>query len=249
MARHKRQPRVRPWQRMAAVLLLAAMPVGGFAAWKSTPMGSTPAGTAARTQTTATTGKRTATTETAAKVSRSSQREPLTAASPTVDGTWLESDTIDTAQLTAIPASNKTVRAWVNGPDKNLIPIVFQPDHATGDTGLAYAFSQCTWWAYTRRHQLGLPVGSHLGNGAQWADRARALGYWVDNTPRHEGDIIVFQRGQYGSSPVYGHVAIVEHINADGSIVTSECGASLAGRPVSRTFSRADAATLQYIHY
>lgn len=184
-----------------------------------------------------------------AEVSRSRAREPLSVSPGTVDGTWLGSDKVDTARLTAIPASNATVKTWVNGPDKNLIPIGFQPDHATGDTGLAYSFSQCTWWAYTRRHQLGLPVGSHFGNGAQWADSARRLGYWVDSTPRHEGDVIVFQRGQFGSSPVYGHVGIVEHINADGSIVTSECGAALAGHPVSRTFTAAQAATLQFIHY
>lgn len=189
------------------------------------------------------------TVERAAEVSRSQARDSLSAVSGTVDGTWLGGDNIDAAQLTAIPASNTTVKAWVNGPDKTLIPTGFQPDHATGDTGLAYSFSQCTWWAYTRRHQLGLPVGSRFGDGAQWADSARRLGYWVDSTPRHEGDIIVFQRGQYGSSTMYGHVGIVEHINADGSITTSECGAALHGHPVSRTFTAEQAATLQFIHY
>lgn len=189
------------------------------------------------------------TVERAAEVSRSQARDSLSAVSGTVDGTWLGGDNIDAAQLTAIPASNTTVKAWVNGPDKTLIPTGFQPDHATGDTGLAYSFSQCTWWAYTRRHQLGLPVGSHFGDGAQWADSARNLGYWVDSTPRHEGDIIVFQRGQYGASAVYGHVGIVEHINADGSITTSECGGALHGHPVSRTFTAEQAATLQFIHY
>ena len=219
-----------------AVLALASMPVGAGLVWHAAPAPRT-APVAART------------VDTTAEVSRSRAREPLSVSSGTVDGTWLGSDKVDTARLTAIPASNATVKTWVNGPDKNLIPIGFQPDHTTGDTGLAYSFSQCTWWAYTRRHQLGLPVGSHFGNGAQWADSARRLGYWVDSTPRHEGDVIVFQRGQYGSSPVYGHVGIVEHINADGSIVTSECGAALAGHPVSRTFTAAQAATLQFIHY
>lgn len=212
------------------------MPVGAGLVWHAAPAPRTTP-VAARTA------------DTTSEVSRSRAREPLSASPGTAEGTWLGSDKVDAARLTAIPASNATVKTWVNGPDKNLIPIGFQPDHATGDTGLAYSFSQCTWWAYTRRHQLGLPVGSHFGNGAQWADSARRLGYWVDSTPRHEGDAIVFQRGQYGSSPVYGHVGIVEHINADGSIVTSECGAALNGRPVSRTFTAAQAATLQFIHY
>lgn len=212
------------------------MPVGAGLIWHAAPA-PRPAPVAERT------------VERAAEVSRSQARDSLSAVSGTVDGTWLGGDNIDAAQLTAIPASNTTVKAWVNGPDKTLIPTGFQPDHATGDTGLAYSFSQCTWWAYTRRHQLGLPVGSRFGDGAQWADSARRLGYWVDSTPRHEGDIIVFQRGQYGSSTMYGHVGIVEHINADGSITTSECGAALHGHPVSRTFTAEQAATLQFIHY
>ena len=80
--------------------------------------------------------------------------------------------------------------------DSSALPANFNPNHATGDVGNAYEFSQCTWWVYVRRHQLGLPAGSHMGNGCQWADSARALGYWVDNTPRHVGDIIVFAAGR-----------------------------------------------------
>ena len=117
--------------------------------------------------------------------------------------------------------------------------------HATGDKGNNYSFSQCTWWAYVRRHQLGLPVGSNFGNGAQWADSARVLGYSVSNTPQ-VGDIMVFARGQEGASSVYGHVAIVESVNADGSVTVSECGAALRGIIASRTIS--NASSFQYIH-
>ena len=63
--------------------------------------------------------------------------------------------------------------------DSSALPANFNPNHATGDVGNAYEFSQCTWWVYVRRHQLGLPAGSHMGNGCQWADSARALGYWL----------------------------------------------------------------------
>lgn len=95
-----------------------------------------------------------------------------------------------------------------------------------------------------RRHQLGLPAGSHMGNGADWADTARRLGYWVDSTPR-VGDVICFQRGQYGSDPFYGHVGIVESVASDGSITTSECGAAYNGQPFSRTFTAEQAKQLQ----
>lgn len=118
-------------------------------------------------------------------------------------------------------------------------------NHPTGDVGNAYEFSQCTWWVYVRRHQLGLPAGSHMGNGYQWAATARSLGYEVNNTPS-VGAVMVFQRGQAGSDPTYGHVAIVEKINADGSIVTSECGAVMQGRTYSRVFH--NVSDFEYIH-
>ena len=164
-------------------------------------------------------------------------------------GSWtLGSDISDTGALTVRAASNKTVQALVNGRDKNALPDGFDPNHASGDTGNAYEFSQCTWWAYVRRHQLGLPVGSHMGNGADWAASARRLGYWVDNTPR-VGDIICFGRGQYGSDATYGHVAIVEQVGPDGSITTSECGSVMQGKTYSRTLTADQTKQLQFIHY
>lgn len=101
--------------------------------------------------------------------------------------------------------------------------------HPTGDVGNAYPFSQCTWWVYIRRHQLGLPCGSYFGNGGQWANSARALGYQVNHTPS-VGAIAVFAPGQDGASPIYGHVAVVERVDSDGSIITSNCGAVMNGR-------------------
>lgn len=139
-------------------------------------------------------------------------------------GTWLSEDVVDPAALTALPPSTT---------------------HPTGDTGNAYPFPQCTWWVYLRRHQLGLPVGSRFGNGAQWADSARRLGYAVDRTPR-QGDIMVFARGQEDSSTVYGHVAIVEKVNKDGSVTTSESGARYHGGTFSRTFH--NVGDFEYIH-
>ena len=169
----------------------------------------------------------------------------------TGSGDWLadDGDGLDTDKLVGWQADNPVVMDLLNGRDKDSVPAGFDPDHATGDTdGNAYPFSECTWWAYVRRHQLGLPAGSYMGNGNQWADSARRLGYWVDSTPR-QGDVMVFQSGQAGSSLIYGHVAIVEQVNEDGSIVTSECGAAYNGQPFSRTFPASEVGDYQYIHY
>lgn len=93
------------------------------------------------------------------------------------------------------------------------------PGFSSGDSGNAYPKGQCTWWAYERRHQLGLPVGSFFGNGAQWANSARAHGYRVDQSPS-VGAVIVFAPGQDGADPVYGHVAIVEAVYGNRVLIS-----------------------------
>ncbi|MFD0705414.1 CHAP domain-containing protein [Alloscardovia venturai] len=120
--------------------------------------------------------------------------------------------------------------------------------HQTGRTsvlGGAYPWSQCTWYAYNRRTALGLPVGSYMGNGKDWANTGRRLGYVVNNTP-HVGAAIVFQPGQAGADWTYGHVAVVERVNSDGSVLISECGAVYRG--VAHTRIIRNARAYQYVH-
>lgn len=185
--------------------------------------------------------------------SRSEERTDLTQtqSSSTDDGGWSlgESNSqFDVKKMSTVAASNARVAALME-KDSAVLPSGFNPNHATGDAGNTYEFGQCTWWVYKRRTQLGLPVGSHMGDGRMWADSAKTLGYWVDSTPRHVGDVIVFSAGQDGADAVYGHVAIVEAINDDGSVVTSETSAGMSGETFSRTFTASQAAALRYIHY
>ena len=109
----------------------------------------------------------------------------------------------------------------------------------TGDSGNAYPWGQCTWWAYVRRHQLGLPVGSYFGDAANWANSAAALGYTTTHTPT-VGAVIVFAPGQEGASATYGHVAIVEQTHGDGSITISESNAQGLGVISNRIIPNAD---------
>ena len=124
--------------------------------------------------------------------------------------------------------------------------------HNTGNSvgGSAYPARQCTLWAYIRRSQLALPVGSYMGNGADWASTARSLGYLVNNTP-HVGAAMVFARGQrvtnWNADWTYGHVAVVERVNADGSVLISEGGTGFASFPTYETVY--GARNYQYIHY
>lgn len=87
--------------------------------------------------------------------------------------------------------------------------------------GSSYAWGQCTWWAAIRRAQIGRPVDPFMGNGGDWAASGRRLGYKVSGTP-HAGDALCFGRGVLGADVTYGHIAVVERVDADGGITISE---------------------------
>lgn len=83
-------------------------------------------------------------------------------------------------------------------------------------SGNAYAAGNCTWYAYNRRPD----IGSFWGNASSWAASARAAGYRVDSTPS-VGAIAqwnAYAPGTYG----YGHVAIVDGVNSDGTVRITE---------------------------
>ncbi len=82
-----------------------------------------------------------------------------------------------------------------------------------------FAFGQCTYWANMRYHALTGYWVPWLGNAYQWAYGASASGWIVSSTP-HVPSIIVLQPGVQGAG-YFGHVAIVERINPDGSVYTS----------------------------
>ena len=89
--------------------------------------------------------------------------------------------------------------------------------------GNAYAWGNCTWYVYNRRPD----IGSFWGNASTWAVSARAAGYRVDQTPSVGA---IAQWNAYANSYIwgYGHVAIVESINSDGTITVTDM--NYAGR-------------------
>lgn len=110
--------------------------------------------------------------------------------------------------------------------------------------GNRYAWGNCTWYAYERRAQLGMPVGSFWGNANTWAYYARQDGYLVNKTPS-AGAVLVDTAG------TFGHVAVVESVAANGDITISEMNNYAYGgfgQVDRRTISAGQAAAYQYIH-
>jgi surface antigen len=107
----------------------------------------------------------------------------------------------------------------------------FDPNQGTANQGTGgnpivgggglnrFAFGQCTYWANMRYHALTGYWVPWLGNADQWAYGASSSGWIVSSKPRVPS-IIVLQPYVQGASG-FGHVAVVEKINADGSVYTS----------------------------
>jgi surface antigen/phage tail protein X len=112
-------------------------------------------------------------------------------------------------------------------------------------SGNTNAWGNCTWWAWERRYEMGmaLPSGA-LGNAREWSYTLGQAGHLVDSVPSYGA---VFQ----SSEGYYGHVGVVEVVNADGSIVVSEMNNySLGGYNIvdKRVIPASAVGSFNYIH-
>lgn len=106
-----------------------------------------------------------------------------------------------------------------------------QAVYATDSAGNTYFKGYCTWYAKERRPDLP----NQLGNGGQWVASAAAQGYATGSSPR-VGAI----------AETAGHVAYVEAVNPDGTVVLSDMnGRAGFGNVGSYT---ANAGNYQYIY-
>ncbi len=110
----------------------------------------------------------------------------------------------------------------------------------------SYPQGQCTWYVDQRMKQFGQYIHSNLGDAHHWNNRAAREGYQVSSTPKKH-TAVVFEAGQLGADTQYGHVAFVEKVNADGSIIISESNMKGLGVISYRTIDADDASQLDYI--
>lgn len=105
-----------------------------------------------------------------------------------------------------------------------------------------YDWGQCTYHVFDRRAQIGQPISTYWWNADHWAANAAADGYTVDHNPT-TGSIM-----QNFEGPV-GHVAFVERVNYDGSILISEMNYNTPpGQQDYRTIPASIASSYNYIH-
>lgn len=110
-------------------------------------------------------------------------------------------------------------------------------------SGNRYAFGNCTAYVYDKRYEAGRPIGGMWGNGSAWATSAMNNGFVVNGTPA-VGSILQSVSGGGG----YGHVAYVEQVHADGSILISEMNYAGFNTVSQRSLSASEAAAFNYIH-
>jgi surface antigen len=82
--------------------------------------------------------------------------------------------------------------------------------------------ANCTWYAHGRMMQLGYSeyaLDSMLGNAGEW-DNTAGRGATVTYTP--QAPCIAVWEANVGGAGSVGHVAVVERVNSDGSILISE---------------------------
>lgn len=127
--------------------------------------------------------------------------------------------TVSTPQTTTTDSDSSSLTSTFEGADGSYVPSSTSQILTTNfnaQAGNAYAWGNCTWYVYNLRPD----IGSFWGDARSWAYSAMAAGYTVNQTPA-VGAIAQWNAYVSGMG-VYGHVAYVEAVHADGTITISE---------------------------
>jgi LysM repeat protein len=99
-----------------------------------------------------------------------------------------------------------------------------------------FTYGQCTWYVASRRN---VPW---TGDAWMWWGNARAMGFPEGQVPEPGAIMVTWE------SVIYGHVAYVEQVNADGSFVISEMNFKAYDVIDTRTLHTKDVPLLGFIY-
>ena len=95
------------------------------------------------------------------------------------------------------------------------------PVSASGSTLNRFFYGQCTYWANYRYHQLTGVWIPWLGNAYEWYQQAIDYGWHTSSYPNPNGPSIIVLGPYVQGTSSYGHVGVVERVNGDGTVTTS----------------------------
>lgn len=116
--------------------------------------------------------------------------------------------TTQTSQTTQKAQANTTTQT-----SQMVAPSVQTPTFNAIYNSGSYPQGQCTQFIKSRLAW----VGNYWGNATDWGRSAQAQGHTVNHVPS-VGSIAWFDAGKPTADPVYGHVAIVTAVNANGTV-------------------------------
>jgi len=86
--------------------------------------------------------------------------------------------------------------------------------HDIGIGGNPYPYAECTYYVWQYYHDLqGVDINGQLGNATDWVNSAHREQWAVDDQPL-EAKTVSWSAARY---PPFGHVAVVDQVNGDGS--------------------------------
>ncbi len=129
-------------------------------------------------------------------------------------------------------------------------PVVRQSSSSTisglvWGAGNGYIRGYCTWHAANRRAAVGNPLPTNLGNANSWYRNAIANGMDAGYEPRQYAVLWHVDTSIAGG---LGHVAFVERVNPDGSILVSDMNYPYYGRVTTRTIQPSEFGSYRFIY-
>jgi len=105
-----------------------------------------------------------------------------------------------------------------------------------------YDYGWCTWHAANRRAETGRPLPTNLGNAITWYSRAAGSGMGVGAAP--QAGAVAWHNNIGG----LGHVAFVETVNEDGSLLISDMNYPSWGRVTYRTVPASEYGNYKFVY-